>query len=53
MASKKKIRKNNVPRDLLAAVLSNAEFRPRVADTNKARKCSKSKRRAWKNKGEY
>jgi len=52
MASKNKI-KTNVPKDLLAKVLSEARFRPRVADTNEKRKYSKSKRRAWKNKGEY
>jgi hypothetical protein len=49
----KKIKNNNIPRDLLAAVLSEARFRPRVADTSKKRKCSKTKRRAWKTKGEY
>jgi len=54
MAAKKLKNKNhNVPRDLLAAVLSEARFRPRVADTNKKRKCSKTKRRAWKNKVDY
>ena len=53
MANKKKIRKNNVPRDLLAAVLANAEFRPRVAHTEDKKKCQKAKRRAWKTKGEY
>jgi len=41
------------PRDMIAALLADACFRPRIADTNKQKKCSKSKRRAWKNKGEY
>jgi len=53
MASKIKIRKNNVPRDLLAAVLADACFRPRIAATNKPKKDQKLSRRAWKNKGEY
>jgi len=51
--SKKKIKKTNVPRDLLAAVLSNACFRPRVAHTEDKKKCSKKSRREWRNKGEY
>ena len=53
MAGKKKIKKTNVPRDLMAAVLSNDCFRPRVANTEDKKKCQKAKRRAWKTKGEY
>ena len=45
--------KTKKPRDMIAALLANVEFRPRIADTNKAKKCSKLKRRAWKTKGEY
>ncbi len=51
MANSNKIRNSNVPRDLLAAVLSEGRFRPRVADTNKKKKCPKTSRRAWKTRG--
>jgi len=51
MANKKKIR--HKPRDLIAALLADACFRPRIADTNKQKKDQKLSRRAWKNKGEH
>jgi hypothetical protein len=43
----------HIPRDLVAAVLSDAHFRPRIAATNRPKKDQKLSRRAWKNKGEY
>jgi len=51
MASKRKIRHKS--RDIIAAMLADACFRPRMADTNKPKKDQKLSRREWKNKGEY
>jgi len=52
MASNQKLKRHKT-RNLVAAVLADACFRPRIAATNRPKKDQKLSRRAWKTKGEY